>query len=421
MTAYRPGPSTAFAGDVNRLALDLAWSLWSELGVAGGRRRHDWQAVDLEPLIVFTSWLGSDNRLRASAIEWSIANARFASTFRLRHFAEGASPAMHSAFGRFAATVRAHARAPWPGQGEPLGMLRRQEVVVPDLRRPSLIQLRLRALVGVSARAEILKKMIAEPDRPQSASVLAEDAGYGKGSLAQALEMLTMTGLVLVQPSANRLHYRLARPADLAQALQWLPSTYPDWWPIFKITEALCDFARSDSGASDKAAAAEQLRRRIDGDLRRLGITHQVPIGQGPAAAAELEHWAVMFLTEQAGRAPGVGAAPLEVSYRVHHLSFGGWLGTTVRGTREPVALEVDGQAQVDERAGAARLAHVMFMDALDKPTRKQSNGGLIHAISREFAQELLQPIRAGQEATFTAEFVRRWYENRHHRFGATA
>jgi len=29
--------------------------------------------------------------------------------------------------------------------------------------------------------------------------------------------------------------------------------------------------------------------------------------------------------------------------------------------------------------------------------------------------------MRAGQAATFTAEFVRRWYENRRQRFGATA
>lgn len=83
---------TRFASEVNSLALDLAWSLWSELGAGTGARRHDWQAVDLEPLILFTAWLATDSRLRANAMEWSIANARFASTFRLRHFAERSSP-----------------------------------------------------------------------------------------------------------------------------------------------------------------------------------------------------------------------------------------------------------------------------------------------------------------------------------------
>jgi hypothetical protein len=41
--------------------------------------------------------------------------------------------------------------------------------------------------------------------------------------------------------------------------------------------------------------------------------------------------------------------------------------------------------------------------------------------ISGEFAEELLRSMRPGQEASFTAEFVRRWFENRRHRFGATA
>src|ERR1700737_2395373 len=234
---------------VGALALDLAWSLWAELGLDGTARRHDWQAIDLEPLIIFTSHLGAtDSRLRASTIDWCIANTRFASAFRLRNLAEQASPATREAFGRFAATIRTHAKAPWPGQGDPLTLLHPGRIGSPDLRRPSLVQLRLRALVGVSARAEILKLMLAEPARPQSASTLAEGGAKGKGSVAQALDMLTLAGIVQVQPDANRLLYRLSRPAELAQALQSLPSVFPDWWPIFRITDAITDYVRSVSG-----------------------------------------------------------------------------------------------------------------------------------------------------------------------------
>src|ERR1700694_4005126 len=98
--------------EVDGLALALAWSQWAELGVEGGVRRHDWQAIDLEPLIIFTAPLGGgDSRLRASAIDWCIAHARFASAFRLRNLADKASTATRTAFGRFAATVRAHTKA----------------------------------------------------------------------------------------------------------------------------------------------------------------------------------------------------------------------------------------------------------------------------------------------------------------------
>ncbi|HXM73370.1 MAG TPA: winged helix-turn-helix domain-containing protein [Candidatus Dormibacteraeota bacterium] len=411
--------------EVDRLAVELAWSLWAELGVDGVLRRHDWQAIDLEPLIIFTAHLGdADNRLRASTIDWCIANARFVSAFRLRNLADQASPQTRTAFGRYAATVRAHSKAPWPGEGDPLTLFHPEHIGSPDLRRPSLIQLRLRALVGVSARAEVLKLMLAEPDRPQAASTLAEDAAYGKGSVAQALDMLTRAGIVQVQPDANRMLYRLARPGELAQALLWLPSVFPDWWPIFKVVEALADYVHSAAGpASARAAAVHSLLDRIDPDLHRLGNADQVPRATGSASIAEFEHWALAFLAEQTGHAQPATAAR-EVSYVIHHLSFGGWLGTINVAGREPRPFGPE-QGQLDETPAVAQLVHLIFMDVLGKGQRRGApaapDDALIQVISREFAEELVRPMRVGQEATFTAEFLRRWYENRRQRFGATA
>jgi hypothetical protein len=410
---------------VDRLALELAWSLWAELGVDGTTRRHDWQAIDLEPLIIFTARFGdADNRLRASTIDWCITNARFVSAFRLRNLAEQASPQTRTAFGRYAATVRAHSKAPWPGEGDPLTLFHPEHIGSPDLRRPSLIQLRLRALVGVSARAEVLKLMLADPDQPQATSTLAEDAAYGKGSVAQALEMLTLAGIVQVQPAANRLLYRLARPGELAQALLWLPSVFPDWWPVFKIVEALADYSHAASGpASARAAAVESLLERIDPELHRLGVADHVPRATGSASVAEVEHWALDFLAEQSGHAQPASAAR-EASYVIHHLSFGGWLGTIRVAGREPRPFGPE-PAQLEEAPGAPLLVHLMFRDVLSKSQHggapASTDDAQMQVISREFAEELVRPMRVGQEATFTAEFVRRWFENRRQRFGATA
>jgi hypothetical protein len=426
---------TRFAQEIDALALDLAWSLWSELGVDGVRRRHDWQAIDLEPLIIFTSYIGNfDSRLRANSIDWCIANARFASAFRLRNLSEQAGPTMRAAFGRYAATVNAHAKVPWPAHGDPLALWASEHIGTPDLRRPSLIQLRLRALVGVSARAEILKLMLAEPERGQAASTLAEAAGYGKGSVSQALDLLTMAGVLYVQPTANRLVYRLAHPAELAGALQWLPAVFPDWWPIFKVTEAIAELARARStSATARAAQAEKALHGIEPDLRRLGIAEQVPRPTGPASYTEFEHWAITFLADQAGRGEMTPAAR-EVNYTIHHLSFGGWMGTVVQRGRQPRPLDaaVNGDeaggevAAFDEKTGAGQLAEAMFRDALSRARtavidEAGSSGDVTRVISGEFAEELLRSIRPGQEASFTAEFVRRWFENRRHRFGATA
>ena len=411
--------------EVDGLALELAWSLWAELGIDGAQRRHDWQAIDLEPLIIFTAHLGdNDNRLRASTIDWCITNARFVSAFRLRNLAEQASAPAHVAFGRYAATVRAHSKAPWPGEGDPLTLFHPEHIGSPDLRRPSLIQLRLRALVGVSARAEVLRLMLAAPDRPQAASTLAEDAAYGKGSVAQALEMLTLAGIVQVQPAGNRLLYRLARPGELSQALLWLPSVFPDWWPIFRVVEALSDYAHSASGPpSSRTAAVQALLKRMDPDLHRLAIADHVPHATGPASVAEFEHWALDFLAEQTGQARPAAAAR-EVSYAIHHLSFGGWLGTINVAGREPKPFGPE-KGQLEDAPGAPQLVQLMFTDVLARGHRGGPQGGpdeaLMQVISSEFSEELVRPMRVGQEATFTAEFLRRWYENRRQRFGATA
>lgn len=410
--------------EIDALALDLAWSLWAELGVDGAARRHDWQAIDLEPLIIFTAHLGgADSRLEASTIDWCITNARFASAFRLRHLAERASAATRGAFGRYAATVRAHAKAPCPGEGDPLTLFHPERIRSPDLRRPSLVQLRLRALAGVSARAEVLKLMLADPERPQPASTLAEDAAYGKGSVAQALDMLTMAGIVQVQPHANRLLYRLARPGELAQTLQLLPSAFPDWWPIFSIVEALSAYAHASVPPASRLAALQKLLLQIDRDLERLGVAEHVPRAVVPASVPEFEHWAMDFMAEQAGHVQA-SCASREVSYAIHHLSFGGWLGTINVAGRQPRPLASEHGHQ-EETTGAADLVHTMFKEVMGKHRRRgealAQDDGLLRVISREFVDELVKPMRAGQEASFTAEFVRRWHENRRQRFGATA
>ncbi|HEX3507104.1 MAG TPA: hypothetical protein VHW94_01815 [Candidatus Dormibacteraeota bacterium] len=430
----KPGHGQRLAHEIDGLALDLAWSLWGELGIDGVRRRHDWQAIDLEPLIIFTSYVGnSDSRLRSNSMDWCIANARLASAFRLRNLADQAALPMHEAFGRYAATVAAHAKVSWPAEGEPLALWRSEHIGTPDLRRPSLVQLRLRALVGVSARAEILKLMLAEPDRGHAAGALAEAAGYGKGSVTQALDLLTMAGIVYVQPTANRLVYRLAHPAELAGALQWLPAVFPDWWPIFKVIEAIAEFAhRQSTSAAARVSEIQKVLKQIDPDLRRLGIAEHVPRPIGPASYTEFEHWAITFVADHAGGGEMTPAAR-DVSYTLHHLSFGGWMGTVTQRGRQPRQLDhemggeedAEATASFDERTGPGPLADAVFRHALTRGRAAVGDaaapgGELTRAISGEFAEELLRSMRPGQEASFTAEFVRRWFENRRHRFGAT-
>src|SRR5215469_8967720 len=87
-------------------ALDLAWSLWSELGVSGWTRRHQDRAIDLEPLILHSSWLGQfDRRLWGEAIDWCITNSDLVSAVRLKNLLRTSTARIRQEFGGFSATV----------------------------------------------------------------------------------------------------------------------------------------------------------------------------------------------------------------------------------------------------------------------------------------------------------------------------
>jgi hypothetical protein len=270
--------------------------------------------------------------------------------------------------------------------------------------------------VGISARAEILKLMLASPDRPQPASAFADVAGYGKGGVAQALDLLTAAGFVAVQPSANRLLYQLARPADLARNLEWLPAVYPDWWPIFKVAEALIDYAHSTSGPPvARSVRAQAILSQIEPDLRRLGMA--APAAVEARSVAAFEQWAVEFLERQLeGRE---WPRSDSVAYRIRRLASGAWEAFAAAGGRERRALTPSGEEE--HLTSASRVARAIFADAVEPRTEAAVDGAAIEVVSREFAEELLRPMGAGQEATYTAEFVRRWFENRRRRLGATA
>ena len=418
-----------FSDEVATSAVDLARSLWAELGVGDAPRRHDWQALDLEPLIVFTACCApADTKLRAKTIDWCIANSRYISTVRLHHFTRQADPQARRAAERYVRAVESAApRRPHP-------------TLTPDMRRPSLIQLRLRAMVGVSARAEILKALLADPQNQRTASSLVARAGYGKSGLALALDMLTMAGITSVEPSGNRLVYKLNRPAELASALNGLPAAFPDWWAIFKVTEAILRYARGASADPDqRVAAASKLVHELREEVHRLPGGSRPPRVTGPGSIAAFEQWARTFVAGQAGADGNLESAG-GVVYTVHRLLLGGWIATVMQvgDQPRPLALSDSPELRPDRRAhrrlredevgAAADIIESMLSDMRTRDLQR-SQGSLVRrqalsdallpAMSREFASELLQPMHKGESATFTQEFLQRWFVNRRHRLTA--
>jgi len=425
-----------FSEVVTDLALEMAWSQWAEFGVSGWVRHHSQSALDVEPLIILTARLAAkDARLRDEALDWCVLNHSLVSAVRLRNLASATDPGL---FGQFAATVKTRVHVNWPGDGEPYPFQPTHRSTEPDLSRPALIQLQLRALVGVSARAEIFRIMLANPTAGHSASSVAARVAYGKGNVVNALEALAMARVVETEVVRNRVRYRLARSSELVNLLGGIPATFPDWQAIFRMTEALLRFADTAPGQGiARAAAVRRLLDETNGDLDRLGLSENEPKAIGEALFTEFEAWSEALLRSWAGLGGAESVAGQPV-FTVHRLGTGDWLATVTTPGQRPTALEMPEWAEIypaehprsdkvvaDDSLGAPRLAHAMFESARRAAglntddywaiDQRRPNNQLI---SRAFAEERLWPMRRGQTAEFTADFVRRWYEDRIERLG---
>ncbi len=420
---------TQFGDDVAGLALALLQSLWAELGIEGSPRHHDTYALDLEPLIVFTACCG-DARLRARAIDWCVLNRRFLSISRLNHFSRRFGGPARRAYEGFAAAARVNS-AGLAANRPPLS-------VVPDLRRPSLLQLRLRALTGVSARAEVLRLLLAKPDEPMSAMALVEPAGCGKAGVAEALDLLTLAGVTIAQAEGGRTVYALTRPAEVAEAVSGVPATFPDWGATLRILEAIVRYGRADAGARVKAAGPAV--RSIQEDCGRIPGLQQPPPVADEVSALAFERWARAFIDAHVS-APSARAHMREIVYTVHRLLLGGWIVTVTQEGFEPrpLALSDDPELQGDRRArrrlkpddvgAGAEVIESIFVDIRTRELHRREGSlvprratfdSQVPALSREFAAELLQPIGKGQAMTFTEEFLQRWSTSHRHQ-SATA
>ncbi len=299
-----------YSEEMRELVLGTLWSLWTELGLSGWERHHQDVAVDLEALIVATARLARlDARLTEEALDWCVTNGRLASAVRLKHLAGAADSTTRRALGTFAATVNANSRLNWPGATTPRTFAATGRSAAPQLERPALIQLRLRALWGVSARAEVLRVMLAEGHRFLGISEVAALAAFGKDAVAEALENLQRGGLLAEAGARNLRVFRLSRRDDLVA----LVGTEPDWrqswpWPdVLPIMVGILD--ASELPDMSPLARAAEIRRRFrewQPALARLGmVTGALGIGLDFLGGYE------EFTRQALGKWSGVGQAAI--------------------------------------------------------------------------------------------------------------
>ncbi len=284
-------------------AVDLAWSLWRELGVPGPIRRHDDWTVVPEPLILFTAALRDhDRRLRNQAVAWCAQHMALVSTSALRHtYTRERWPV--AAIADVAATMAQRSGARWPGcdVGRPFQVAEVLEPWGSPLAERSTFPLRVRAALGVGARAESVRALLLlYPCEPTIAEL--SDATFAtKRQTAYAVEHLEWAGIADVDRRNQPYRVRLRRPAQLVGLFAPMPAVTTEWGPLLRVmtgvVEALNDVATMPVGMA--GAELHRRLRNLDDQLARLRLEQPRRAPEDGYLDATTE-WLVSLITDVA-------------------------------------------------------------------------------------------------------------------------
>lgn len=263
--------------DFTEALLDLIWSLWEELGVPGTvPRRHSEVLIDPEPLIVFTAIHGRlDPRLRDESIEWALAEGDLLSKARMNGVRRAWAVDDDPSFARYAATVNAHSELAWPDDdAKPFAFRPRGRASVKNLASGALIALRLRAIFGVSARAEILRVLVTRPETSITATELAEDTAYVRKHVLRALDSLRRVGLVRSVRAGAQTRFTLARRNDLVRLVGDLPGVAPRWHAILLVFTRVLEVLErvADQGVMEASVSIDRFFAEHEDLLEQAGI-----------------------------------------------------------------------------------------------------------------------------------------------------
>lgn len=217
----------------------LAWSLWTELGVVGLERKHQLFSVAPEELIILTSLLSTfDPRLRDEALDWCSRYHRFISPLRLQTLAEKYKIYVAEAFSVFSTTLNGITtmRTKWPvlEKKAPLKVRLSGKSILRNFEAPAMVHFRLRSLLGVGARADVVFFLLNEKRRDFAIADLLE-TGYSKRRLAALLEDLSLAGILSEAQVRNQFRYVFVKQDLFIKLLGGLPQKMTNWDQVLAV------------------------------------------------------------------------------------------------------------------------------------------------------------------------------------------
>lgn len=265
--------------------VDYAWSAWSALGVSGWSSGSFAACVDIEALVFLTGCLGdADPRLRDESIDWCVSNVSWVSRSRLAHIVRDGKP--NTSWSAYSGTLQRETKLSWPDSGEPFVWRASGKSRLPDLTRGAALALRCRGLLGTTARSELVRMLLLEEaGRAFDVRDLASEIRYTKRGVAEALEGLTLAGVVKATTVGNTGRYALSRRHELSALLGPLPRNRSSQRALCRIAGVTILAVEELSSASERVARVEGARilSELEHEIRRVDPHVELPTRDGSA------------------------------------------------------------------------------------------------------------------------------------------
>lgn len=300
----------------------LAWDQWSQLGVSAAAPKHrEERAADPEALLLFTLEVGRhDPRLFDEVLDWLALNEQLVSVHRLRNLcANPTDTALVAAALEWSARSRGRGRPPlnstraapleplFPSLPTPAGKLDEsfaqhglarpaltasRKSQHPRLRDPVSFAFRLRRLLGVGVRAEVVRTLLTIRAPRLSGKIITASAAFAQRNVREGLTQLLEAGVIEVVEIADDRYYSIHH-TDWATLLGMaaapdLPLHY-DWIPTYRTLTRILRWLQQpsidDLSPYIRASQARTLVDEIATDLQHAGA----PVGL--YSALGLDFW----------------------------------------------------------------------------------------------------------------------------------
>jgi hypothetical protein len=182
---------------VREATLNAVWRQWAVIGAAASAGRAK-ALVDAEALVLASLWLMDEEpRLSDLTASWVVTNTEYLSVQRIKNVAASFPASIGSRLSSLARLAveggkdfrwRSLVQADVPAMAERRGA-KTLSVPVP-VARPSALMLRLRVLLGVGIRADIIAFLLTGPDDYASSEDIAAATAYNPTAVRRVLAQL---------------------------------------------------------------------------------------------------------------------------------------------------------------------------------------------------------------------------------------